>query len=99
MALMPCEDIRTKILCQLQQWAPRTLIQVYPTNEVANPIMTQLLATLLVETLVNWTLYIYLLMLDYNISFHPANQQPPFARILRTTPHAPSFYNKHTPYS
>lgn len=83
---------------QIQQRMPRTHIQILEHDSMANPNLTKLLATLIDETSVNWTPYLYPLMFNYNTSFHLNDQPPPFTMLFQFPPWNPNFTTKTVPY-
>jgi hypothetical protein len=61
-----------------------TQIQVLHNNTMANPIMSKPLATLINETFINWTPYLYPLMFNYNTSFWRTTSHPTSVHTLET---------------
>jgi len=97
-AILQVKEPWARIIQQIQCCTPGTHIQMVYNNAVANLIMTKLLATLIDDTSIIWTPYLYPLIFNYNTSFRLNNQSPPFARLLWFPPWNSSFTTKSTLY-
>jgi hypothetical protein len=57
---------------------------MFPTHDLANLLMPQMVTTLVAETTMNWDPYLFPLMFNYNTSFKPEGQDLPFFLTFET---------------
>ena len=78
------EDIWHETLQRLKTRVPRTQVKMFPTHDIANLLMPQMVTTLVAETTMNWDPYLFPLMFNYNTSFKPEGQDLPFFLTFET---------------
>jgi hypothetical protein len=92
-------EVRQEILCQLHLHTPGIQIQMLQADDLANLLMARLITTLVDETTINWSLFLFQLMFNYNTSFQQEEQRSMFHQTFKKTPKEPEFPTKDWPYS